>query len=208
MRRNADESREDLERALYVVRHGATRANERGVRLGRAPEPLSAAGRAQALELARRCARLTLAVIWTSPLARAIETSEIVARELGLPIRTCDALAEMDYGPMEGLAEDEIARRFPEEKRAWSGEPSIAPRGAEPLSAVEQRTIVAFERLHAIERALVVTHLTPMRVAWAHYLARPLSEAPSFFPAHCVVHRLARGRFDPVADAEHALGAR
>ncbi len=178
------------ESQVFLVRHGVTRANEQGIRLGHMPEPLSIRGRRQALELARRAAALPLVAIWTSPLARARQTAAIIARERAVPSRVSAGLAEMDYGPMEGLYEDAIARRFPEEKRAWSGEPTIAPPGAEPLARVVARVIDAIERIRGAESALVVTHLTPMRIVWAHYGGHALTEAPSFFPGHCVIHRL------------------
>ncbi len=196
------EARNRGERGLvFLVRHGATRANVQGVRLGHMPERLSLLGRRQARELGRRTTGLPLAAIWTSPLLRARQTADIVARERTLPIRVCDELAEMDYGPMEGLYEDEIARRFPEEKRAWSGEPTVAPPGAETLASVIARVVDALERIRRTENALVVTHLTPMRVAWAHYGGHALSEAVSFHPGHAVVHRLEAEGLEPVTRA-------
>jgi|SRR5690606_15544072 len=177
-------------RPLFLARHGATAANLEGIRIGLSPLPLAPRGRAQATQLAERARRLPLDAIWTSPLVRARETAEIIAARCELPVRVADELREMDVGPLEGLREDEIARRFPEEKRAWSGEPALAPRGVEPLTDVVERVVSALERIRHLELALCVTHLTPMRLAWAHYGAHPISAAPSFFPAHCVLHRL------------------
>ena len=174
-----------------LARHGATRANEAGVRIGLSDEPLSARGRAQARSLASAMRATPVHAVWTSPLARARQTAEIVARACGLPVHESHDLREMDYGPLEGLSEEEIARRFPEERRAWSGEPTLAPPGAESIAAVRDRVVRAIERIRAGQAALVVTHLVPLRVAHAHYGGVPIPLTPSVVAAeHCVLHRL------------------
>src|SRR5690606_2157331 len=96
---------------------------------------------------------------------------------------------------LEGLSEDEIARRFPEERRAWSGEPAVAPPGAESIAAVQARVVRAIEHIRGGTAALVITHLVPLRVAHAHYGGVPIPLTPSIVRAeHCVLHRLsARG---------------
>jgi probable phosphoglycerate mutase len=174
-----------------LARHGATRANEAGVRIGLADEPLTARGLAQARALAAAMRATSVGGVWTSPLARARQTAEIVARACGLPLYESADLREMDYGPLEGLREDEIARRFPEERRAWSGEPSIAPPGAEPIAAVQARVVRAIERVRESRAALVITHLVPLRLAHAHYGGVPIPLTPGIIRAdHCVLHRL------------------
>ncbi|HEY8430447.1 MAG TPA: histidine phosphatase family protein [Sandaracinaceae bacterium] len=181
-------------RPIYLARHGATRANERGVRIGRSPEALSVRGIAQAEALARAVQRTEVRVIWASPLVRARQTAEIVGRACGLAVHTSDDLCEMDYGPLEGLTEPEIALRHPEEERAWSGELHVAPRGAEPLASVAERVVRAIERIRADGVALIVTHLTPLRLAFAHYGRVPIPHAPRFFPENGALYRLsARG---------------
>lgn len=183
--------------ALLLARHGATEANLEGIRIGLSAVPLAPRGRAQAERLAERVRAMPLEAVWTSPLVRACETAEIVAARCDLPLRISAELREMDVGPLEGLREEEIARRFPEEKRAWSGEPTVAPPGAESLAVVAERVVTALERIRTKEFALCITHLTPMRLAWAHYGRHPIGVAPSFFPDHCALHALGPKGLEP-----------
>lgn len=161
------------------------------MRIGRSDEPLSAQGIAQARALAAQVRATAVRAVWTSPLARARQTAQIVARACALPLHESHDLREMDYGPLEGLSEEEIARRFPEERRAWSGEPSIAPPGAESIASVSARVVRAIERIRAGDPALVITHLVPLRLAHAHYGGVPIPLAPSAVRAeHCALLRL------------------
>jgi probable phosphoglycerate mutase len=176
--------------ALFLARHGATCSNEAGLRIGRSPEPLSPRGVAQARALAAIVARTSVRVVWTSPVVRARQTAGIVARTCGLALETCDDLGEMDFGPLEGLREDEIAARFPEEKRAWSGEPTVAPRGCETIAEVDARVAKALETIGAHEDdALIVTHLVPLRLVHARAAGLPIPCAPSFYPEHATLYR-------------------
>src|SRR5690606_33282169 len=78
--------------SLIVVRHCASS--------GQHPEaPLTAAGRAQARELAERLSSLPVDHIVSSPYVRAISTIEPFAERTGLGIRIDDRLAERQLSP-------------------------------------------------------------------------------------------------------------
>jgi phosphohistidine phosphatase len=87
--------------ALCLVRHGL--AGERGPQW---PDdrlrPLTAEGRAKMKAAAAGLATLIAPqLILTSPLVRAAQTAEIVADALpGVPVRTCDALANGDHAAL------------------------------------------------------------------------------------------------------------
>jgi probable phosphoglycerate mutase len=82
---------------LLVLRHGATAWNERRVIQGRADPPLSAAGRAAVLAW-RMPDGWRDAHAVTSPLARAVETAELI----GLGAEVEARLVEMAWGEWEG----------------------------------------------------------------------------------------------------------
>ena len=89
---------------LVLTRHGLTERSEPEQHLGQHIDiSLSDAGRRQAEALARRLAGVRFARVISSPLFRAQETAEIVAR--GLRAETDPRLKEMDYGAWEGLAD-------------------------------------------------------------------------------------------------------
>ena len=88
---------------LYIIRHGETALNTKGVLQGRLDEPLNENGRKLAAITGRGMKGVRFDACISSPLSRARETAEILLRESGnaIPIRTDDRLLEMDFGDME-----------------------------------------------------------------------------------------------------------
>lgn len=78
---------------LYVVRHGKTEANENAIYQS-SDSPLSKEGREQAVILQKRFAKIPIDIIYTSPLPRAKETSEIINSQLKVSLETSDLLTE------------------------------------------------------------------------------------------------------------------
>ena len=92
-------SEQEVERQIYVVRHGETEWSRSGRHTGRTDVPLTPLGREQAVDLGRRLADHPFALVLTSPLSRAAET----ARLAGVPdAERVDDLREWDYGEFEG----------------------------------------------------------------------------------------------------------
>jgi broad specificity phosphatase PhoE len=117
--------------ALYVVRHGEPAL--RGVMLGRTDPPLSAAGGEQ-----MRAISLPVRTVFTSPLRRALESAELLAR--GAEIIVLDDLSEIALGAWDGKAWEEIEVMDPELSRKklknWT---AVTPPDGEPWSDFECR---------------------------------------------------------------------
>ena len=87
--------------------------------IGHLDVPLSTRGEAQCLAQARRLSGVSIAALYTSDLARARRSGEIIGVPHGLtPILVPD-LREMAMGRWEGLTADEIRRREPEAFADW-----------------------------------------------------------------------------------------
>jgi broad specificity phosphatase PhoE len=148
---------------LYVVRHGRTSANARGLLLGRADPPLDDVGREQAVAIAGRLPDVTRVV--ASPLRRAQET----AAAFGLPIETDERWIELDYGEWDGRPLMDVPL---ETWSAWQADVSFRPPAGESLVELGQRVRAACDDLvdEAREHAVaVVSHVSPIKaaVAWA-----------------------------------------
>jgi probable phosphoglycerate mutase len=109
---------------LILVRHGTVFGPGEGKRyLGVSQDPsLSAAGRARIEEAARAVLRdgHRPEAIISGPALRQRETADILAWVLATPEPVVEpALTEIDYGPWEGLAAEEVARRWPAELHGW-----------------------------------------------------------------------------------------
>jgi broad specificity phosphatase PhoE len=88
---------------LLLVRHGETDWNADGRLQGHTDRPLSDFGRRQARRLAEELDGEKFEAIYSSDLARARETAEIVGGHLGLAVALDPDLREKDWGTWEGL---------------------------------------------------------------------------------------------------------
>ena len=153
---------------IVLVRHGETEWNRVETFRGRADVPLNATGLAQAEAAARRIASEWQPVaVYSSPLARAVQTAEAIAGRLGLPVQTHPGLADIDYGRWQGLTPDEARAQWPEEVEAWYGTPQAAMiPGGETLDAVRMRAMEVLEELaarHQGDTTVLVGHVVVNR---------------------------------------------
>ncbi|MEQ9039005.1 MAG: histidine phosphatase family protein [Silicimonas sp.] len=86
---------------LFLIRHGETVTSGRTY-AGRSDVPLTAHGRGQARDIADQLASEPVSFILTSPLSRAVETAQPLARRLCLTPFETAAMMEIDFGDYEG----------------------------------------------------------------------------------------------------------
>jgi probable phosphoglycerate mutase len=160
---------------LVLVRHGATEHSAEARFSGRNDLPLTDAGRTQAARLAARDFG-TVAAVVSSPLRRAVETAEVIATGLGLPVEIVDDLVETDFGVWEGLTFAEAAATDPDVMRRWHGAPDVAPPGGESFVEVGTRVERARSELTSTypdSTVIVVTHVTPIKLLVCSALGAP-----------------------------------
>jgi broad specificity phosphatase PhoE len=104
---------------VLLVRHGETDDNAADRFQGQLDTPLNARGREQARTLARELAGEGLRALYSSPLARARETAEIVGARLGLDPVLDPRLMEADSGDWSGRLYAEIIAAQPGAFDAW-----------------------------------------------------------------------------------------
>lgn len=93
---------------LVYETHSVTVGNEQGIATGWLPGRLSEAGRGFARALGERRRDDGLTVVFTSDLARAVETAEIAFGGSGIPVREDRRLRECNYGELNGRPVPEI----------------------------------------------------------------------------------------------------
>ncbi len=103
---------------VVIIRHGQSQGNAEGRFGGHTDTPLSPRGRKQAHATARALASEKFSAIYSSDLPRAIETASPLAKLVGVPLETTDALRERSVGVMEGLTFEEAAEQHPEQYQA------------------------------------------------------------------------------------------
>lgn len=90
---------------LYFIRHGLSELNVQGLVAGRTETPLTNEGRRQAKAAGQLAKTYAIDLIVSSPLQRALETAQIIAKELAYPeqnILINDLLIERNFGALEG----------------------------------------------------------------------------------------------------------
>ena len=103
---------------VLLVRHGQSKGNAERRFGGHTATPLSARGRNQAEATARSLKSESITAIYSSDLARAMETAKPLANMTGLPVNVTNAFRERDVGVMEGLTFEDAAQQHPEQYAA------------------------------------------------------------------------------------------
>jgi broad specificity phosphatase PhoE len=177
-----------METRILLARHGQTEWNrdESGpseqVRFrGRMDLALSEHGQREAEALARRiAAEYQPALIYSSPLRRALQTARAIAQATSRPIRVAQGLADIDYGAWQGLTAAEAKTRDLEAYRRWmAAVDSAGPPGGETLTAVQQRAWDEIIRITAAqpgESVVAVSHDIVCKLIIAHVLGRPVAQ--------------------------------
>jgi len=169
-------------RVLLLVRHGQSTYNVEGRLPGQLPGiPLTDEGRRQAHRAAVALSALPLSAIISSPLERAAETAEIIARGWGLTVRTDPRLMDTNVGHWAGQKIDEIAKSDP----AWKvfvANPDEPPPGVESFSEVQKRAVaVAREALadpNNGDYIVLVAHGDVVKLILAQYMNTPIPCVP------------------------------
>jgi broad specificity phosphatase PhoE len=179
---------------LLLVRHGETDWNVERRFQGHADPPLNDAGRAQARALAEELAADRIDAIYSSDLARARETAEIVSSRVGAAVRPLRELREIDVGEWEGLTWPEIEARYPEGVRDWH-ETGYGWKEGETYDELGVRIVAALRGIavdHPDERVLVVGHGGAVRAVRAYLEGRSVAESRRQSPAigNCEVFRV------------------
>jgi broad specificity phosphatase PhoE len=147
---------------LILVRHGETEWNRAARFQGWQDIPLSAEGRMQAEKSARALAACGATAVVASPLARARETAEIVAKPHRLAVTVAEAFKEMSFGVWERLTVADVMARFPAQHRTWREAPhTVRFEDGEDLETARARALAGvaeLRRAHDGGTIVVVSH--------------------------------------------------
>lgn len=95
---------------FYFLRHGETDDSELGIVQGQDESVLNDEGRLTAWKAAGILSPIHLRSLYSSPLRRAWETAEIIARRTALPIVPLPGLMERHWGQYQGKSRDSRPR--------------------------------------------------------------------------------------------------
>ena len=158
--------------ALFLIRHAANNFTQEEKLAGWLPGVhLNDEGHQQAGQMATRMDKVKLDAIYSSPLERAVETAEYLARPRGLEIQPREGLGEIRMGQWEGQKIDDLNKS--DEWRMFQFYPSgMRPPGGETARQVQMRAVNEIEAIcaaHPEGSIAIVSHADTLKAILAHY---------------------------------------
>jgi broad specificity phosphatase PhoE len=127
---------------LILARHGETVWNVEKIYRGRTDVNLDKVGIKQAELLGKYLSNWELAAIYSSPLSRATDTANIIARYQKIGVQIAEGIVDFDYGEWQSLPEQEVKRLYPDLLNEWHNNPhKVRMPDGESLDDVRRRTI-------------------------------------------------------------------
>jgi len=166
---------------MYCIRHGESVFNAEGRVQGQLDVRLSDRGRRQAEAVAHVLAKRPVEVVYASPLQRALETAEIIAREVEAEVCVDPRLKEINVGIFQGRLRSEINQLYPKEIALWDSEDLdyVVP-GGESRNQLTERGLAAFRSIFQTkyEHVAVVSHGRLLIATLKALLGIPTQEPP------------------------------
>jgi probable phosphomutase (TIGR03848 family) len=158
--------------ALFLIRHAANDFVKEGKMAGWLPDiHLNDEGRQQAEQMARRMDKIVLDAIYSSPLERAVETAEYLARPRGLEIQRRESLGEIRVGAWEGQKIEDLNKT--DEWQMFQVYPSGTHLpGGETGRQMQMRAVGEIESIcaaHPEGSVAIVSHADTVKAIVAHY---------------------------------------
>ncbi|MDB5481878.1 MAG: phosphoglycerate mutase [Caulobacteraceae bacterium] len=182
---------------VFFVRHGSHDRLDH-ILCGRMDGvELSGAGRRESAMVAERLSRETVSALYVSPLLRARQTAEPIARALGLQPVVAEDLNEIDLGEWTGLRFDDLRPRAA--WRRWnSARAHHRPPGGESMLEIQLRVARWLSEVvgrHPHTGVAAVCHSDVIKVAACHALGLSLDHHDRMEISPASISVLAAGRW-------------
>jgi broad specificity phosphatase PhoE len=163
---------------LYIVRHGETTHNKRGIFMGHYDAKLSDQGIKQAKLLAKRLKLVNFDYIYSSDLARARRTSEEIAKFQNCKIQFSKQLRERKMGIFENQSREKYYE-FTNKNATKDSVHLRLPGGGESLYCQQKRAVRFIEKIYKKNKGktiLISTHGGIKKVLLMYFKEIPLEK--------------------------------
>ena len=153
---------------IIFLRHGQAENNTKKILAGRTPGiNLTEEGKKQAEQAGKILESLDVAAIYSSPIDRAVQTTEIIKKYCNVEYKTDDRLIELDMGQFTMMPYQEIFNKHGNVfLKFYSGSEEVSENGVETFAKVKKRIndMVDFViTKHKNENVVLVTHMDPIK---------------------------------------------
>lgn len=173
---------------LILIRHGETDWNIEGRWQGQSDVLMNERGKAQVKAMTSQITDINIAAIYSSDLARARDTAEILGREIGMTVNIDPRLREIHQGKWEGMLASGIQTRYAREFQRRNKDPfSVSPPGGETALEVKERITDFMNetiRNHPKGTVAVVTHGFVIAISLVIYRKLPLQNIWNLIPGN------------------------
>jgi broad specificity phosphatase PhoE len=193
-----------LSKIVYIARHGQTDWNREKRFQGQYDIPLNNTGRQQAMALAGVLKNRKIEQIFTSPKKRAVETAEIINRELKKELEIIDDLREISHGIYDGMTLDEVYSKHSSDIKKWREDRiNIAPPEGESIKQCADRVIPVYDSI--VENSgdkpiLIISHMVVTKSILIHCLNVPMNTFWRFDQGSTALNRVRYAKNGPVVD--------
>lgn len=164
---------------LILVRHGETPSNRENRVQGITDIPLSEHGHLQVQMLAESLKGEKINALYSSPLKRAYQTAEAIARYHNVTIEMDRNLQEMNHGDFENVTVQELREKHLPFLTQWMNNPAsvVMPNG-ESLVSLQNRAWLTIKRIIDTQiDTLVVSHSMTIMTILCKIVNHDLSRA-------------------------------
>ncbi len=129
---------------ILLVRHGRTPWNKDKIFRGTIDVPHDEVGQEEARLAGEWLKGETIHAAYCSPLSRARDTAEAIARHHGVAVQDLPGLMDLNYGDWQGVPLAEVKERYADLYRQWEIAPhTVRFPGGETLEEVRTRALAA-----------------------------------------------------------------
>ena len=186
---------------IFLIRHGETEWNRQNRLQGNSNIHLSKEGYHQAITLADHPPFQHVDAIYSSDLARAMETASIIAERFNLGVKMMPALREMNFGDWEGREISELVKNFPEDFGKFFTAPERChPPHGETFLECQARVMIGIREIiaeHENQNVIVVSHGAVIRLVLGAALDMPIHKIWAISQSNVAVNimRVDDGKF-------------
>jgi len=158
---------------FYLLRHGQGENNTLEIISNNFS--LTSLGKEQIEGQIKKLKRLKVDIIYSSPIKRCVQTSEIISNNLGLAVVTDERLREIETGIFEGKKREDYLSFYKSVEERFCKK----PQGGESLKDVRERVmnfIIEVNRKYQNKNILIVSHQDPLLMLEAGSYQVPIKE--------------------------------
>lgn len=159
---------------IILVRHGQTPWNKDKIFRGTYDIPHNETGQEEARLTGEWLKGETIYAAYCSPLSRARDTAEAIARHHGLMVEDLPGIIDLNYGDWQGLPLAEVKVKYADLYRQWETAPhTVRFPGGETLEEVRRRawgTVEEVVQRHPGQTILLAAHRVVNKVLIACFI--------------------------------------